>query len=148
MKKILNATILFLLILFSVPSFSLNAQEVQKPENEWYELGAFRETTYYRTIKKWNQKYNAINLDNELEFDLGPSQALPQNAGLVFTFDDNYNYVELGKDKSLDFVVEVNQTGLYELGLLLRLPIIIPANHMLDLKLTAKNLLTKYLILL
>ncbi|HPX71451.1 MAG TPA: extracellular solute-binding protein [Acholeplasmataceae bacterium] len=120
MKKILNATILFLLILFSVPSFSLNAQEVQKPENEWYELGAFRETTYYRTIKKWNQKYNAINLDNELEFDLGPSQALPQNAGLVFTFDDNYNYVELGKDKSLDFVVEVNQTGLYELGLLFK----------------------------
>lgn len=120
MKKILIAAILSLLILYTVPSFNAKAENVQNLDNQWYELGAFRETTYYRTIKRWNQEYNVINLESELEFDLGPSQTLPQNADLLFTSDVDYNYVELGKDKSLDMVVEVEKTGLYELGILFK----------------------------
>lgn len=120
MKKILITTILSLLILFMIPSFKTYSEEGLHPENEWYELGAFRETTYYRTIKRWEKEHNVVNLNEEIEIDVSLSQSLPQNLGLNFTSDGDYNYAELGKNQCLDINLDVEKAGLYELGLLFK----------------------------
>lgn len=113
MKKIMLVILFFLLI---IPFFP----EVQAAENsdenidEWVELGAFRDTTYYRTYAKWlSEGYKEIVMAGEEEFKVINSSSLAANAAVKY----NDDYAEIETGGSVNVEVEVEETGLYELGL-------------------------------
>jgi len=62
-----------------------------------YDIGAFRDGTYYRTIRELEADYQRIALHSPLFIPVDPA-------------------AELGKDESIDINVTVEATGLYRMG--------------------------------
>ena len=89
MKKVLSGIMFFLLIILFLPeslsSTQLGAAEQNNSSdssNEWYELGAFRESTYYRTIKRWEQDgHSVVELQDDIAFEDLDSKSLENNKG-------------------------------------------------------------------
>ena len=130
MKKMLSGIMIFLLIILFVPktlsSSHLGAAEQEGSSdsaNEWYELGAFRDSTYYRTVKRWQEEgYNPVELQDEISFDVLDSKDLASNVAneIVYDSDDDYHYAQIEKGQSLDVIINVDEAGLYELGLVFK----------------------------
>ena len=112
MKKIMILTLFFLLIIPFLPKAQAAESNTEADVEGWVELGVFRDTTYYRTYNRWIEKYKVIETQEE-EYDFNEYSSLASNASIKYTEE----YAQLETGESIEVVVEVEKTGLYELGL-------------------------------
>ena len=106
--KIYLVLLITLLIVFYMPF----PQILSKTSSEWYDSGAFRETTYYRTLARWQETYREIsNVDESFE----PKE----NDAITKTFDETLNEEVLlpQKEQVIEYLVTAPMTGLYYLFL-------------------------------
>ena len=112
--------IIILLISFNITLVvsSISNQTVEaNSDHTWYNVGEFRERAYYRTLKRWNESYSIIHLDNELIFNLVNSSNLEENNLIAFENREEIIVATIEKNETLHFKIDVESTGLYELGL-------------------------------
>jgi len=110
-RKVLFILYFLVLILAMIP-----LPQVSSNDNNWYDSGMFRDTTYYHTLNKWKQTYREIsNVEKEIKVDdvinLNPSASY---------FDDellNKKAFSLSNGDSVKYLVEVEEAGLYYLAL-------------------------------
>lgn len=122
-NKILKIYVMILFIvtiLFytPLPSFS-------KTDSEWYDSGAFRETTYTRVKNNWEKTYQKISNVNE-SFE---------GTSLALTIEDEIkgSVYKMDKEQVIKYTVNVSQTGLYYLALDYKIEDIFTTNPTLDL---------------
>ena len=81
-----------------------------------FDISDFRNNTYRRKLDNWLETYEYSNLE---ELTLSLDDFADINPGLVFTPDASYennDTITLSKNDSLVFEVDVEETGLYEIG--------------------------------
>lgn len=106
-----NIFILIISVVFIAPNINLHAEE-KDDELSWGNVGSFRESTYFNVHQKWLETNQVIELAQKLEFSLDETN--PNNQGLDFQTDGS---VSLIKGETAEYVIEVEEAGLYELGL-------------------------------
>ena len=116
MKRIMTLILLFLLVIPFFPEAQASTQNEGTNVDEWVELGVFRDTTYYRTYARWQKEYKVIDMDEELEFEFSKDSTLTTNQLVNYVDEKDISYAQIENGKSVDIIVNVSQTGLYELG--------------------------------
>lgn len=118
MKRIIIVLYILLLPLMFLLFNLEEAYANETPDTEWYDASRFREGSYIRVLRKWEDTYNVIPLENELIFNIDSFKVL--NNHLPFITHSEYPQGEvahMSKNETLTVEINVPTTGLYEIGI-------------------------------
>ena len=98
-----------------------------KTSSEWYDSGSFRETTYYRTLAKWEENYQKIN-------NVDQSFSITNGSDLEEVYDEELNETvySMQLEQFAVYNVDVSQDGLYYLFLDYKIPTTYTTNPTID----------------
>ncbi len=114
MKKGVIITIILLMLFitgaFQVSAFSFYPKSEPLAETPLYQVSAFRDQAYYRTLQRWLEE---TQVANQTEASFLPLVGL--NPTLLF--DETETKATLSKNETLHFQLTVAEKGLYHVGL-------------------------------
>jgi len=118
MKRILIMLYILIIPLIFIIVGSEKAYANDTKDTVWYDAGKFREGSYIRVLRTWEEQYDVVSLNNELVFKVEDYKNL--NNHITFEMQSNYSNGEvarLSKTDALSIEINVPTTGLYEIGI-------------------------------
>ena len=119
-KYIKKIAIIVVITIAMISTFIMRVAASDTSSSASIDTSSFRSTAYYQTLKRLASSNQMIRLD-ELEFDASSNKMQLLNQDIDFVSNEEGMAALVKVDQEFQMVINVNQTGLYHLGMQYRL---------------------------